>query len=491
MTQPKLFIGSSGESHGLAVVLQSLLDRDLSAHVWSQGAFEVNRANLENLLAAAKDYDFACFVASPDDYTDSRGTRKASPRDNVVFEFGLFLGALGRDRVFFLYPRGVDLKLPTDLSGIAFLEYKVIDKDNPAKSVLAPAAQELLTITKKLGRQASSTQRRYQPVLEHGGIDRVSGVTDAALYFSRRRFGYHQEIRQCILQRQVIPSRYFYFTEEGAEFWLRMSSDPQYRFHSDSMNLIRKAAPRFVERIHAAANRSSIDFVSLGSGDGEKDRLLIDAFVKDGANSLNYYPVDISDKLLVECVKNIAMAAYDHRGLHTKAIIGDFCNLEVLRAVYEDRPTPNVFSILGNTLGNNDESEIIGALRRSLYPGDFVVFEVNCGTSDLSSPNSFLTNPLVLEYLCLPLRIAGLDPNPAKVIVRRVSSRSVFQCAHSIESVYPSVEIEGRVITECPLAYDHRYDFDGLADEIQNQLDVEVLDKEKIGNACAYLVRKR
>jgi CRP/FNR family transcriptional regulator, cyclic AMP receptor protein len=54
----------------------------------------------------------------------SRGKKKSSPRDNVIFELGLLMGALGRDRVFILKPKGVDVRIPTDLLGVNWLEYR-------------------------------------------------------------------------------------------------------------------------------------------------------------------------------------------------------------------------------------------------------------------------------------------------------------------------------------------------------------------------------
>jgi predicted nucleotide-binding protein len=46
------------------------------------------------------DYDFAIMTWAADDSTFSNGTVTASPRDNVVFECGLFMGILGKDRAF-------------------------------------------------------------------------------------------------------------------------------------------------------------------------------------------------------------------------------------------------------------------------------------------------------------------------------------------------------------------------------------------------------
>lgn len=72
----------------------------------------------------ARSCDFAVLLMTADDTTASRGRRKASPRDNVVFELGLFMGALGRDRTFVVSPKGVDLKLPTDLLGVTNVMYE-------------------------------------------------------------------------------------------------------------------------------------------------------------------------------------------------------------------------------------------------------------------------------------------------------------------------------------------------------------------------------
>ena len=491
MKQPTIFIGSTGEAQHLAITLQSAIDRWASVRVWSQGVFEQNRANLDNLLKVAADFDFACILATPDDFTESRGKASDAPRDNIIFEFGLFLGALGRDRVFFIYPREVQLKLPTDLSGVSFLEYKPPDENNPPDSVLAPVANAILAIVRREGVRKRAVLHRYEPILGHGDIDRVANLTDAALHFSQHRFGHREEIRQHILHGDVIPERYHYFTEEGAEFWLRLSSDPQYRFHSNSMLLVHRIASRFARHIaRISDNREDIDFVSMGSGDGEKDRILLDALITSGFRALNYYPIDISDKLLVECIRNVFRDNYDHRGVHTKAVIGDFCNLPVLRAVYEDRPSPNVFSILGNTLGNSDEPKILSALKQSMYPGDFAVIEINCALDEISSGRSILNSPLVIEYACLPLRIAGLEVNVEKAMVHEVPLLSVLRSARSVRTAYSEVEIDGRTVRQVPLTHDHRYHFNSFGDEIKTYLEAEIIDSEVVDNAGALLIRK-
>jgi Predicted nucleotide-binding protein containing TIR-like domain len=67
-------------------------------------------------------------VFAHDDWTtnsapasDPSGSGQASPRDNVVFEAGLFGGALGMRRTFILHANGA--KLPTDLLGLTSVRY--------------------------------------------------------------------------------------------------------------------------------------------------------------------------------------------------------------------------------------------------------------------------------------------------------------------------------------------------------------------------------
>ena len=121
---PMVFIGSSSEALQEATHVSQVLGRhDMTCKLWTQGVFQLSRTTIEELIRASNECDFAVLFLTPDDMTASRGKKKASPRDNVVFELGLFMGALGRDRTYVIIPRGADLKLPTDLLGVVHAPY--------------------------------------------------------------------------------------------------------------------------------------------------------------------------------------------------------------------------------------------------------------------------------------------------------------------------------------------------------------------------------
>lgn len=119
----RLFIGSSAEGCDVAHHLQAVLEaREVcEVEVWDQGVFEPSGYALDSLLTVAQRSDFAVLVASPDDLVMSRGDTVAAVRDNVIFEFGLFAGALGRNRTYLLSTGPA--KLPSDAFGLTRLPY--------------------------------------------------------------------------------------------------------------------------------------------------------------------------------------------------------------------------------------------------------------------------------------------------------------------------------------------------------------------------------
>jgi hypothetical protein len=117
----KLFIGSSTEGKSIAIKLKQEIEAELNSwlecDLWDGGAiFDLNVSTLDALMKASRKYDYGILVATKDDITKSRGVEAHTPRDNVMFEMGMFLGSLGLTRAFLLVEKYS--KLPTDYNGI-------------------------------------------------------------------------------------------------------------------------------------------------------------------------------------------------------------------------------------------------------------------------------------------------------------------------------------------------------------------------------------
>src|SRR5689334_4131515 len=122
MTKPRIFLGSSGQQAKLFQALTRGLADVADVEPWTT-TFNPGRSTLDRLVELAQQVDFAAFVFAQDDWTTTEASPpgQASPRDNVVFEAGLFGGALGIRRTFILHATGA--KLPTDLLGLTAVRY--------------------------------------------------------------------------------------------------------------------------------------------------------------------------------------------------------------------------------------------------------------------------------------------------------------------------------------------------------------------------------
>ena len=146
----RVFIVSSAEALEIARAIQTCLEHDpFTVVIWTDGVFRASHYPIESLERELDQSDFAVAIAQPDDTTHSRGTAAGSPRDNVIFELGFFMGRLGRHRSLLLEPRGEEVKLPSDLSGITTISYKH-DPHNWA-AALGPACNRIRAIIKDLG----------------------------------------------------------------------------------------------------------------------------------------------------------------------------------------------------------------------------------------------------------------------------------------------------------------------------------------------------
>ena len=139
MTKPRIFLGSSGKQAKFLQALTRGLEEVAGVEPWTT-VFNPGTSTLERLVELTHEVDFAAFVFAQDDWTtndmsaaDPAAPAQASPRDNVVFEAGLFGGVLGMRRTFILHAN--DSKLPSDLLGLTCVRYDVPTSPAEMKSI--------------------------------------------------------------------------------------------------------------------------------------------------------------------------------------------------------------------------------------------------------------------------------------------------------------------------------------------------------------------
>lgn len=149
--RPYLFVGSSKESLDIAGAIRSNLEcDDLVVRLWTDRVFGASQFPLIELEKQIQKADFAVLVLGPDDEVVSRDKKSDAPRDNVIFELGLFMGALSHERTFMVIPEECEIKIPTDLLGLISLGYRLGDSKDFA-GVLTPTCNEIRRIINEVG----------------------------------------------------------------------------------------------------------------------------------------------------------------------------------------------------------------------------------------------------------------------------------------------------------------------------------------------------
>lgn len=138
--KPNVFIGCSVEGINIAKIIQLNLEFKINSTIWSQGVFGLSFGTLESLVAKVQTFNYAIMVLTPDDVVIKKDTKNIIARDNVMFELGLFMGGLGREKTFIVCDNTVNL--PSDLAGITPATFSNNATDNIIAS-LGPICTKL------------------------------------------------------------------------------------------------------------------------------------------------------------------------------------------------------------------------------------------------------------------------------------------------------------------------------------------------------------
>ena len=206
--KPKLFVGSSREQLEVARAVQEELDADAEVTVWDQGIFELTKSSLESLLEELAKTDFAVFVLTPDDIARIRNVEYQVVRDNIIFELGMSLGSLGRERSFIIQPRlDPTVHLPTDLLGLTVALYEPKRVDQRIRSAVAPACNRIRHAMKSVGGRYARASRATLRAGISGSMSVGKKTLASGLYKElNRRSHFEQVVLVQDVGRQMIMS---------------------------------------------------------------------------------------------------------------------------------------------------------------------------------------------------------------------------------------------------------------------------------------------
>jgi hypothetical protein len=184
--KPRLFIGSSSESLPIVEILMLGLKDVAEVVPWTEPSiFPATEFFTTSLLRAASSFDFGLFLFEPDDLVQSRDRSSSVPRDNVVFELGVFMSHLGLKRAFPMVPRG-RVRILSDLAGFQPIVYEEPPSAAELKALIVQEQNlitrqaEILQLKTILAAALHEPIERIRTILQTHGPNRVGVVSPNA-----------------------------------------------------------------------------------------------------------------------------------------------------------------------------------------------------------------------------------------------------------------------------------------------------------------------
>jgi L-histidine Nalpha-methyltransferase len=219
------------------------------------------------------------------------------------------------------------------------------------------------------------------PDLASGGIALVSGDPESRLRLTRVAVDraaptFAEDVRRGLTApRKFLYPKYFY-DELGSRLFEAITALPEYYLTRAEAEILHTHAGEIAEALGGP-----VWLLELGSGDGQKTRLLIQALLAH-QGKLEYVPVDISESAVEASSRSLLLSYPD---LRITGYIGEYH--AALRAVRKERVLPGrtLVLFLGSTLGNLGSEEQIALLhdvRDLLNPGEGLLLGVDLKKSE-------------------------------------------------------------------------------------------------------------
>jgi hypothetical protein len=398
--------------------------------------------------------------------------------ENVYYELGYAHG-LNKEVILLTHDSPEDL--PADTRHIRHLKY---DTGN-----LGELRKVLEEWVKKSSAHRLKSRKELAKTLKRGDI--FEAFTDATFYLSTGDVDDRSDIINCIKNKTLIPTKYLYKYDRGCLNWLNLCNDAEYEYFRDSVAFFRESISDVLEAAGHGLLDSPPDYISLGPGNGKKDQIFLKKILdsQKGSNEeIYYYPFDISPMMISHAIRDI-VRGLSPDVLKVKAIVGDFyTDLKSFEPVYQYRTATNLFTLLGNTLGNfENEVGFLDRMYQAMFPGDVLFIEVRLKASKEANPGGELDVNKRFDFT--PLDLLGINYDAERLSYSTFDGRSTIAKTRTIVASYHDFVLTpgGEHIESAYLSYVHEYDREALLNVLKHLGFTLLRDFAAGGVLCAVL----
>ena len=375
--------------NSLAFQLYSKLDNETTHKImpwWNDDVIEINSDFFQRIQDLSNICEFGIFIFSAEDVKGEKnikGKEIYGTSENVLIEYGLFLGKNTDNRTFQVFEKGV-----SDISDLIKYNTKKYDFEN---------TEELSQIYNQINKKLEEARR--------------STETFAEYYLITNR-----ETSEEILTDENLKkwkTKFLYLGRESANHWDSIEDNDDYI--SDEFDEIFRL---FIQSIKL----NQIDNVlSFGPGIGKLDEIITQEIVD---NDFKYVPIDINPFLAIKSLKRITNNGSFEKIYVPTAIVDDFEeNTSDLKRYIKTNITKEkhktLFLMMGGTFGNLEKPlTFLGDISNWMDKNDVLIIDAYVKSSQTeydfkSDKADRLTNPMldniIFNAVCRKRKLYGLD----------------------------------------------------------------------------------
>lgn len=405
----------------------------------------------------------------------------SSENMNVYYELGL-ANALKKEII--LISHDTDA-IPSDTKHIRHLLYDL--------SKIIKLKKDFKEWVEKSRAYQFKSQKQTSKVLNRGDIFR--DITDPTFYLSHQRQDDRQEIISCLRNGSLIPTQFLYKFDRGSQLWLDLCQDAEYKYFVNSINFFQKNIDDILNTIGEKIVNNAPDYISLGPGNGAKDKMFLTSILSRQyiqKSDIYYYPFDISPTMLSDSIRNVTRPRAIFDNIKIKAVVCDFSvALKSFAPVYQFRTEPNIFTLLGNTLGNMEKDVgFLYQIKEAMFPGDILIIEVRAQTDKEAYIGGSIDTNKKFDFT--PLDILGVEYDESKLNYIINQNRSNVADTTTTIARYDDFVLPGedeRISSALLLSYIHEYSPISLQKVIEGT-GFEILKTYKDDGLACYILKK-
>lgn len=384
------------------------------------------------------------------------------------------------------------------LAGIQYIQFKEEDFDNSINEIQRALSEKVPFSVERIG------------VLDRGEFTEY--VVDSAFSFKDGYIDLFEKFRSELkhqMGKKNIDLKYHYLGVTCAPLWIALSGHPDYG-HGSLVNILDVCFGEVIDRCNFGD--ADVDLISLGSGDGRIDAILLRKITEKVKNFQYYYCLDLSFELLQKAVFYIVKTVKEgwyKKKFFIKAIQGDFNQLNQLATVFSIDKSANIFTLTGFTLGNFMEPQLLKDISNGMNKGDFLFLDARLhqfkdwdGSSEIMNSQKQLillgyNNDLNNRFAFGPVD-AVTDISSKEVKFDYETNSEVTVVPKAFNLITYCKDLEGKIIGTGEVFHIDRLNLTSTTyydyDELRKWLETRGFDlkwDKKIDNVGLFLLQKR